>query len=171
LGGKLDLIVQLSIDSEDCDLCPFPDTSVLTRIFESELESLWPLNIQKPEIVEISISTLTSSKMKEQNMLFANIDSSTDVLSFPMCENNGVFAPMSETNCPVLLLGDILLCPEKISKNAAEYGVSYLEEMCLVLAHSFLHLVGFDHDTEENEANMWKRQESIKSKIMGELPK
>ena len=165
------MIVQLSVDSEDCDPYPLPDASVLARIFESELEYFWPQGIQKPEIVEISISTLTSSDMKEQNKKFRNIDESTDVLSFPMCENNGAFVPKLETGCPILLLGDVLLCPEKISENAAQNGVSNLEEMCLVLAHSFLHLVGFDHETEENEAEMWKMQESIKSKIMGELHK
>ena len=163
------MIVQLSVDSEDCDPCPLPDNSVLTRIFESEIESLWPQGVKKPEIVEISISTLTPGDMKEQNRIYRNIDSCTDVLTFPMCENNGAFDPAQETECPVLLLGDVLLCPEKISENAALNGVSYLEEMCLILAHSFLHLVGFDHETEENEADMWKRQEDIKSKIMGEL--
>ena len=165
------MIVQLSVDSEDCDPYPLPDASVLARIFESEIESFWPHGVKKPEIVEISISTLTSSDMKEQNKIFRNIDSSTDVLSFPMCENEGAFVPKLETDCPVLLLGDVLLCPEKISENATLNGVSYFEEMCLVLAHSFLHLVGFDHETEENEADMWKRQENIKSKIMGELLK
>jgi probable rRNA maturation factor len=71
----------------------------------------------------------------------------------------------------MLLLGDILLCPEKISENAAENKVKYYEELSLVLAHSFLHLLCWDHETEENEANMWKRQEVIKCKILGELLK
>jgi probable rRNA maturation factor len=159
--------VQLSVDSEDCDDYPFPDSNVLVRIFENEIESLWPQNTLKPEVVEISISSLLPNDMKEQNKMFRGIDSSTDVLSFPMWENNGEFLP--KTECPILLLGDVLLCPEKISKNAVENGKEYLEELSLVLAHSFLHLLGWDHETEENEANMWKRQEIIKSKIMGEL--
>ena len=161
--------VQLSVDSEDCDHYPFPNSNVLARIFESEIESLWPQGIQKPEIVEISISTLSPSDMKEQNKMFRDIDSSTDVLSFPMWENNGEFVPAPETDCPILTLGDVLLCPEKISENAVENKKEYFEELCLVLAHSFLHLLGWDHETEENEVNMWKRQEIIKSKIMGEL--
>ena len=158
--------VQLSIDSEDCDSCPLPDHNTLTSVFESEIEELWPQGVKKPEIVEISISSLSSSDMKEQNKMHRDIDSSTDVLSFPLWENNGEFAP--EIDCPMLLLGDILLCPEKISENAAENGKGYFEELCLVLAHSFLHLFSWDHETEENEANMWKRQEIIKSRIMGE---
>jgi probable rRNA maturation factor len=161
--------VQLSVDSEDCDECTFPDSNVLTRIFDNEIESLWPQDVLKPEIVEISISTLSSSDMRKQNKMFRDIDSSTDVLSFPMWEKNGAFVPAPEASCPVLLLGDILLCPEKIKENATENGKEYLEELCLVLAHSFLHLMGFDHETEENEANMWSRQEIIKSNIMGEL--
>jgi len=158
--------VQLSVDSEDCDQCPFPDFDVVTRVFESEIEELWPQGIQKPEIIEISISSLSSSDMKEQNKLYRGIDSSTDVLSFPMWGNNGTF--VLETDCPILLLGDILLCPEKISENAANNGKECLEELCLVLAHSFLHLVGWDHETEGSEEIMWKRQEIIKSRIMGE---
>jgi len=159
--------VQLSVDSEDCEPYPFPDSDVLTRIFESEIESLWPQDILKPEIVEISISSLSSGNMKEQNKIFRGIDSSTDVLSFSMWGNNGAFVP--KTDCPILLLGDILLCPEKISENAAENEKEYFEELSLVLAHAFLHLFGWDHETEENEANMWQRQEIVKSKIMGEL--
>ncbi|MCL2768121.1 MAG: rRNA maturation RNase YbeY [Synergistaceae bacterium] len=160
--------MQLSIDNEDCEHYPFPDSNVLSRIFENEIASLWPQGIQKPEIVEISISTLTQSDMKEQNKMFRGIDSSTDALSFPMWENNGEFAP--EMSCPMLLLGDILLCPEKISENAAAKLESkeYFEELCLVLAHSFLHLLCWDHGTEENETNMWRRQETIKSRIIGE---
>ena len=161
--------VQLSVDNEDCDECPLPDSNVLTRVFENEIESLWPQGIQKPEIIEISISTLSSGDMKERNMEFRNIDSPTDVLSFPMWENNGEFVP--DTNCPVLLLGDILLCPEVISEYAAQNKKEYYEELCLVLAHSFLHLLCWDHETEENEANMWSRQEIIKNKIMGEQSK
>ncbi|MCL1940675.1 MAG: rRNA maturation RNase YbeY [Synergistaceae bacterium] len=161
--------MQLSVDSEDCDQYPFPDAGVLTAVFESEIESLWPQGAPKPEIVEISISSLSSSDMRKQNVTFANIDSTTDVLSFPMWESNGQFVP--ETDCPLLLLGDVLLCPEKISENAAENGKEYIDELSLVLAHSLLHLLGFDHETEENEADMWKRQERIKNKIMGELLK
>ena len=161
--------VQLSVDSEDCDQCPFPDSNVLTKIFESEIKSLWPQSSPIPELIEISISTLSSGDMKEQNKMFRNIDSSTDVLSFPMWENNGKFVP--ETDCPILLLGDILLCPEVILENATENKREYSEELCLVLAHSFLHLFGWDHETEENEEIMWSKQEIIKSKIMGELVK
>ena len=160
--------VQLSVDSEDCDECTIPDLNVLASVFESEIESLWPQGVLKPEIVEISISALSSSDMKEQNMIYRNIDSSTDVLSFPMWDNNGAFVPSPQPECPVLLLGDILLCPEIISMNAIENRKEYMEELCLVLAHSFLHLLCWNHETEESEANMWKRQEIIKSKIMGE---
>jgi probable rRNA maturation factor len=158
--------VQLSVDSEDCDSYPLPDSSVLTRIFESEIESLWPQGVKKPEIVEISISALSSDEMREQNKIFRSIDSSTDVLSFPMWVNDGLFAP--EADCPVLLLGDILLCPEIITKNATENKNEYFEELCLVLAHSFLHLLGWDHEKEADETKMWKRQETIKCKIIGE---
>ena len=163
--------VQVSVDSEECDHCPFPDTNILTEVFESEIESLWPQAIVKPEIVEISISTLSSSDMKEQNKMYRDVDSSTDVLSFPMWESNGEFVPAPITGCPVFMLGDVLLCPEKIRENADENGKGYFEELCLVLAHSFLHLLAFDHETPENEENMWSRQEIIKNKIIGELHK
>ena len=159
--------VQLSVDSEDCDQYPFPDANVLAGVFENEIESLWPQDTPKPETVEISISTLSPGDMKEQNKIYRDIDAPTDVLSFPMWENNGEFVP--QTDCPILLLGDILLCPEMISENAAENKKEYFEELCLVLAHSFLHLLGWDHETEENETNMRSRQEIIKSKIMGEI--
>ena len=161
--------VQLSVDSEDCDLYPFPDSNALIRVFESEIESLWSQDIIKPEIIEIAISIISQNDMKEQNNRFRGIDSATDVLSFPMWENNGEFLPLPEIECPTLMLGDILLCPEKISENAALNGSEYIEELCLVLAHSLLHLFCWDHETEENEEIMWKRQDIIKSRIMGEL--
>ena len=67
---------------------------------------------------------------------------------------------------PVLALGDIVICPEEVSRLHPELEKN--EAIYLMLAHSFLHLIGYDHDTEEKQDLMWRLQDEIKEKIMSE---
>ncbi len=74
-------------------------------------------------------------------------------------DQNGVFLPPSDWD--VLPLGDILICEDVVRENAHQNGTSYVEELYLMVAHGFLHLLGMDHDTEERQQKMWLLQSAI----------
>ena len=148
-----------SEESEDCDTPDKPDYSYITHftgILEHELEMLYPES-KDYELAEISIIIMKPEEIRVLNHEYRDVDEATDVLSFPMDME-------AEENMPVLLLGDIVICPEEVSRLHPE--LESHEAMCLMIAHSFLHLLGYDHDTEEREREMWKKQDEIKRKLM-----
>ena len=108
--------------------------------------------------------------IRELNRRTRNIDSVTDVLSFPVCEFSapsrfeeaeedpfGCFDPESGH----LLLGDIVICAERVRSQAEEYGHSRRREFAFLTAHSMLHLCGYDHMEPEEEAEMLAKQNEI----------
>jgi probable rRNA maturation factor len=64
-----------------------------------------------------------------------------------------------------LLLGDIVLCLPKIKSQAEEYGHSTLREYAFLIAHSVLHLIGYDHMTEEDAEDMFRKQDEVLSEL------
>ena len=122
-----------------------------------------------PFEAEISLTITDSEGIHAINKEFRNIDSPTDVLSFPMVEyekpgefdkiedNDDLFNP--ETG--EVILGDIVLCVERIYSQAEEYNHSVLREYAFLIAHSMLHLFGFDHMTDEEASVMEQKQREI----------
>ena len=137
---------------------PFPSEK-LEGVLEEELPLLYE-DIGNYEEVEVSVSFLDKAEMREINKNYRGIDEPTDVLSFPLWEEEGRFAPALPFG--LLPLGDILICLDEAER---EHELSRSEAFCLVLAHGFLHLLGWDHDTPEKEQVMWERQELLKSKL------
>lgn len=111
------------------------------------------------ETVELSVSLLSESGMRDINNEYRQSDSATDVLSFPLWEETGVFTPPD--NWEVLPLGDVVLCPEVITRAAKENKKTFIEEFTLNLCHGMLHLCGFDHDSDEREKEMWALQSKM----------
>jgi len=97
------------------------------------------------------------------------IDRSTDVLSFPNCffEKPGDFSKIEEQeDCfhpetGELMLGDIMISVEHVFAQAKEYGHSVRRELAFLVAHSMLHLMGYDHMEEQERRVMEERQETI----------
>ena len=106
---------------------------------------------------EVSVTLTDNEKIHRLNREYRNVDRPTDVLSFPLCdwEDEGqAFGPMA--------LGDIVLSLEKAKEQAEAYGHSYEREVAFLTVHSMLHLLGYDHETsEEDEADMFARQNAI----------
>lgn len=99
---------------------------------------------------EVSVSFVTNEEIKELNRTYRNVDSETDVLSFPMDD---------EEECEgVIMLGDVILSTEKIIEQAREFGHSLEREMIYLTVHSMLHLLGYDH-MEENEKEEMRSME------------
>lgn len=110
--------------------------------------------------LQISLQFLNETQMAEVNNKYRQIHTSTDVLTFPLFEKDGRFIP--DAQLTPLTLGDILLCPAAISKNASEHHVSEKSELALVIFHGMLHLLAWDHDTQEKQEKMWDVQEHFR---------
>ncbi len=105
--------------------------------------------------VEVSISFVRSAEMRSLNASWRGIDAPTDVLSF---ECDGLDGAGDQDP---LELGDVILCPEVIAAQAADFGNTSVEECRLMLVHGLLHLVGYDHMNEDDAAEMEGRELAI----------
>lgn len=124
-----------------------------------------------PFEVEVNIVLTDDKNIHEVNKEFRDIDRPTDVLSFPMVEysepadftrleEDDMF-DMFDPESGELLLGDIMLSVEKVFSQAEEYGHSQIRELGFLIAHSMLHLFGYDHMIEEERVIMEGKQKEI----------
>ncbi len=106
------------------------------------------------EDYEVSLSLVDNNEIKELNKTYRGKDSATDVLSFPLVEENDVIIEEK-------LLGDIVISVEKAEEQAKEYNHSFEREIGFLVVHSMFHLMGYDHDTEEATKEMRKKEEDV----------
>lgn len=112
---------------------------------------------------EISVRFVDNGEIHRLNKEFRNIDSSTDVLSFPLGEN-GEYDINQATGAKVL--GDIVISVETAFKQSQEYGHSFQREMAFLTVHSMLHLLGYDHVNGGLEAvRMREKEEYVLAQI------
>ena len=122
----------------------------------------------------VNILITDSEGIRQLNRDYRNIDSPTDVLSFPNID----FDEPSDFSIPddrkadytdpetgELLLGDIILNADRIFSQAEEFGHSVKREMAFLTAHSCLHLCGYDHMTPDEEKDMFARQDKILDRL------
>ena len=108
---------------------------------------------------EIDVTFVNDEQIREINHTHRNIDSSTDVLSFPLGEN-GIYDVNQETGA--YMLGDIVISVERAYAQADLYGHSIQREIAFLTVHSMLHLLGYDHEKGGlDEALMFEKQEEI----------
>lgn len=110
---------------------------------------------------EVSVTFTDNEGIHKLNKQFRGVDRPTDVLSFPLFdyEGNSEEPPVDEL---MGMLGDIVLSLEQAEKQAEEYGHSFEREVAFLTVHSMLHLLGYDHETgDEDETDMRRRQSEI----------
>ena len=108
--------------------------------------------------IEVSVTFTDNLKIKELNCEYRSKDSATDVLSFPMYENINDLSNDSQT----IPLGDIVISLEKAKQQAFDYYHSIYHELAFLSVHSTLHLLGYDHETSnEDEEIMFTKQKKI----------
>lgn len=114
----------------------------------------------RPELSEseVSITFVDDEQIMDLNRDHRGLHKPTDVLSFSQLEGEEL-AAMPEGE-PVLL-GDIVVSLERCVEQAADYGHSFERELSFLVAHGMLHLLGYDHQTPEDEAAMMARTEEI----------
>lgn len=119
---------------------------------------------------ECSLLITSQDDIRELNLLHRGIDSVTDVLSFPAIDfeypcgfdiinedDLSLFNPESGE----LILGDIVICYDRVISQAKEYGHSVMREFSFLLVHSMLHLFGYDHIEDEDRVIMEDEQKAI----------
>ena len=105
---------------------------------------------------EIDVSLVSDEAIKEMNAQFRNIDSETDVLSFPLGEN-GNFDTNPETGA--LMLGDVVISVDRAMAQADLYGHGIEREVAFLTVHSVLHLLGYDHENGGLEKTIMREKE------------
>ena len=127
-----------------------------------------------PYETEINVLLTDNDGIRQYNRDYREIDRPTDVLSFPNIdyETPGDFsvAEEHEADCfqpdtGELILGDIIISVDKVIEQAASYGHSKLREFAFLVAHSMLHLCGYDHMEAKEAAVMEAKQEAVMAAI------
>lgn len=124
-----------------------------------------------PVDTEISLMYVDTTAIQEINADSRGVDAPTDVLSFPNLEfpaaslweaalTDTCSADIMDPDSGNLLLGDIVLNLDFVRLQAREYGHSERREFAFLIAHSMLHLCGYDHETQEEAGIMFARQET-----------
>ena len=156
---------------------------------DNEYEKEFPFDIDKtienvinacsrmvscPYEISVNILITDDENIRKYNKEYRDIDKETDVLSFPavdyeepadfsIAEKNRYSYFDADTD--ELILGDIILNGDRVFKQALEYDHSVYREFSFLIAHSMLHLFGYDHIEKEDETEMFMLQD----KIMDEL--
>lgn len=109
--------------------------------------------------MEVSVTFVDNEKIRELNRQYRNIDKPTDVLSFPLEDET------FESDEPMpRFFGDIVISIPKAKQQALDYNHSFQRELAFLAVHGFLHLLGYDHQTEEEEKIMFQKQKEILEK-------
>ncbi len=129
---------------------------------ETEINDLRKLlqNVCQDEKIgsgEFNVIIVDSDKIRMLNKEYRKIDKVTDVISFAL-EDDDTFQLENYR-----VLGDIYICLEQALKQADDYGHSFKRELSFLAIHGLLHLLGYDHRTEEEEKIMFKKQEEVLS--------
>ncbi len=108
---------------------------------------------ETPIAIELSIAVVDIEEMSQLNLRFRGKEGPTDVLSFGCDDPCAVVGPDE----PVTL-GDVVVAPEVAEAQASEYGHTVEEELNLLLVHGVLHLLGYEHESDEEAVVMQARE-------------
>lgn len=144
---RIDVQVQIPMDQEERQLLPTIEKALEQA---AKAENLPP--------VDVSVTIVDNKQIHELNKEYRQVDRPTDVLSFPLWEPDEDWVIVEEETVP---LGDIVISLAKAREQAEEYGHSVERELGFLAVHGFLHLLGYDHETPEQEQEMFGRQEEI----------
>lgn len=113
------------------------------------------LKLEKVENAIFSIIFVDEKEIQKINKEYRGIDKITDVISFAFEDNANVVYN------DIRILGDIYVCITRMIDQAKEYGHSEKRELSFLIVHGLLHLLGYDHQTKEDEEIMFKKQELV----------
>lgn len=146
------------VDSRDVDITPVGDPQRLCALtaFVLVSEGVVPMGV--------SITLVDEAAMHDLNLAHMETDRPTDVLAFPLDSPEDAAGDGEHTH----LLGDLVLAPSYIARQASEHNKSMLEELELLTVHGTLHLLGYDHAEEEDRKVMFGLTDELLNAWKGE---
>lgn len=156
--------MSLFFEEESEIILPIACKEIAEEVIEASLDYE-----QFPYEAEVELLLTDNAAIQEMNKEFRNIDRPTDVLSFPMIEYEqaGEFDFLDtaedcfDPESGEAMLGNIVISKEKVLEQAEEYGHSVKREFAFLVAHSMLHLLGYDHMEDEERKVMESKQKEI----------
>lgn len=130
----------------------------------SDLHSLAELVLLQegyPQDAEVTLLLVSESEMASYNARFLDRDQPTDVLAFPVEELLPGVVPDVDPQGPPLMLGDVVVAPAYVRRQAEEHGVGFEDEMALMVTHGILHLLGYDHIEDADAERMEAREREL----------
>jgi probable rRNA maturation factor len=138
----------------------------LTAVFSEAGEAcFWEQGISF-EPFSVSVAFKQPDEMQELNRIFRGIDAPTDVLTFPVFDSIEEASLAALGGVPgIVTVGDIAICPEAAKMQAQEYGHGIMRELVYLFVHGMFHILGFDHESEEERGEMREREERVMVKL------
>ena len=120
----------------------------------------------KPDDTEVSINFVTDEAIHELNREYRGVDRPTDVLSFE-CDGYEGEDDLAPVEGMAFELGDIVIAPDVAEAQAPEYGLSFADEVSLLVTHGLLHLCGYDHMEDAEAEAMEARERELLGEFWG----
>ncbi len=152
----------MTIDWDDRREAP-SDTERLKALAKTAITQTLRLN-GIPGEINVGMALTDDAGIHSINLEFRKVDSPTDVLSFPITDYDisaGARIGDVDPATGELLLGDIVVSVERARAQAQEYGHSFEREFCYLIAHGTLHLIGYDHEAPQDQAEMRRMEETV----------
>jgi len=111
------------------------------------------LKDEKKKNLDLSIAFVSGDKIKELNKKYRGRNKPTDILSFNKLEF------IDKKLKTQKFLGEIIICPKEVKKNAAKFKMSFKEEMVNCMVHGILHLLGYEHEEFLKEAELMEKKQ------------
>lgn len=118
-----------------------------------------------PADAEVTLLFVDETEIASYNGRFLDRDGATDVLAFPVEELLPGLVPDNDPQGPPLMLGDVVIAPSYVRRQADEHGVSFEDEMALMVTHGILHLLGYDHTDDSEAERMEERERQLLAKV------
>ena len=114
--------------------------------------------MEKEKLVDTSFNLIIvdNDYIHELNKNYRGIDRETDVITFALEDEDTIIIGDNER-----ILGDIYISIDRARSQAIDYGHSFLRELSFLAVHGFYHLLGYDHQTKEEEEVMFEKQEEV----------
>lgn len=114
-----------------------------------------------PQNAEATILLVGEQQIADYNERFMGRSGPTDVLAFPLEQLTPGRVPTRPADGPPFNIGDVVIAPRVVRRQAAEAGVSFEDELSLMVVHGLLHLLGYDHQDDRQALQMEERERHL----------
>ncbi|MDP4526124.1 rRNA maturation RNase YbeY [Bacillus halotolerans] len=139
------------------------ETGSVSEEMLKEVENLLQFAAEREGVqdqAEISVTIVTNEDIQQINKEYRGKDTPTDVISFALEEEGENEVEIVGAEMPPVL-GDIIISADRTREQAEEYNHSFKRELGFLAVHGFLHLLGYDHMTKEEEEEMFTKQKDL----------